>query len=145
MHHGSVDVEPCALEGLPPTVVEIAEVVGREKALRLIGSVGASGQRSWRVCFYVPKRIPPDHHLVRVLGWDDAQRFVRHFGGSILQPSNCNFMFRRFRKGEVLRRIAAGESYARIGEVVGLSVDHIRWIVRREEAAQSAGQASRGA
>ena len=37
---------------LPESVQEIAEVIGRDKALEFIGKLPVSGSRSWRVCVY---------------------------------------------------------------------------------------------
>lgn len=59
---------------------EIAEVIGREAALLLIGQAprwprkDRHGRRvpgEW-VALYVPANLPPDHFLVRTLGWKAA-------------------------------------------------------------------------
>ena len=85
------------LPRLPESVQEIAEVIGREKALEFIGRLPTSGSRAWRVCVYIPKRLPADHKLVEMLGWHDAKRLVDAFSGMILQPSNCRFLHRQHR------------------------------------------------
>lgn len=115
---------------LPQSVQEIADVIGRERALYLIGQLPAAGSRSWRVCFYVPKRIKPDHQLVEILGWHDAMRMVRHFGGEILQTSNCNFLHREFRNREIWRMHGEGLRLREIAEAVDLSEYHVRDILR---------------
>ena len=33
-----------------------------------------------------------------ILGWHDAMRMVRHFGGEILQTSNCRYLYREYIK-----------------------------------------------
>lgn len=86
-----------SMRDLPETIREIAEVIGREQALYLIGRLPPAGSRPWRICFYVPKAIKPDHQLIRILGYHDAMRMVRAFGGEILQTSNGRFIERRFR------------------------------------------------
>lgn len=114
---------------LPPSAQELADVIGRERTLYLIGQLPRSGSRAWRVNLYVPKSLTPDHQLVRILGWADAMRLVREFGGMILQPSNCNFLHREFRNREVLRLRAAGVSIAVIAEAVELTQRQVRNII----------------
>lgn len=116
--------------GLPESVQEIAEVIGRDKALYLIGQLPTCGKRSWRVVLYVPKRIRADHQLVRLLGWHDAQAMVREFGGMILQPSNCNQVHRQFRNQEVRRLADSGLDNDAIAAAVGVSTRTVRRILR---------------
>lgn len=87
----------------PQSVSEIAEVIGVEKTVELIASFPPCGSRPWRVAFYVPKHMPLDHHLVRVLGYRLATRLSWHFGGEILQPSNCRFLDRQHRNRHIWR------------------------------------------
>lgn len=114
---------------LPRSVAEIAAVIGRERALYLIGRLPRSGSRSWRVCFYVPKRLAPDHQLVRILGWHDAMRMVRHFGGAIVQAAGASYLPARWRHREIRRLHAAGWHHAEIAEFVGLSAYRVREVV----------------
>ena len=117
---------------LPQSVEEIAEVIGREKALYLIGQLPQSGSRSWRVCLYVPKRLPVDHDLVRILGWHDARKLAYAFSGMILQPSNCRSIYRAYRDREILRLADEGMSVAEIASVVELSSYRVREILSRD-------------
>jgi hypothetical protein len=122
----STDVAP----PLPDSVAEIAEVIGRDQALHLIGSLPQSGSRAWRVCIYVPKRLPSvDHPLVRVLGWKDANKLVNAFSGMILQPSNCRFIVRAARNRRIREMAAEGCSVKEIAHGVDLSVDWVREIL----------------
>lgn len=114
---------------LPPSVQEIADVIGRERALYLIGQLPQSGSRAWRVCLYVPKRLKPDCQLVRILGWSDAVLMAREFGGMILQPSNCRFLAREFRDREVRRMAVAGMRPRDIAETVELTERQVRNII----------------
>ena len=116
---------------LPSSVQEIADVIGRETALFLIGQLptcyaGNDGKRSTRVILYVPKRLSPNHRLVRILGWHVAAQLVEGFGGEILQPANCQEVYRRFRDGEARRLIADGLSATHLAEVMAVSERHIR-------------------
>lgn len=120
---------------LPESVQEIADVIGRETALYLIGQLptcyaGAEGKRSTRVILYVPKRLKPTHPLVQILGWHTALQLVEGFGGEILQPANCQEVYRRFRDDEARRLAAAGLSSAQLAEVLAVSERHIRNITR---------------
>lgn len=136
---------------LPDTVQEIADVIGREAALFLIGQLptcyaGADGKRSTRVILYVPKRLAPDHRLVRILGWHTALQLVQGFGGEILQPANCQEVYRRFRDDEAKRLACAGLSAAQLAEVLAVSERHVRNITKEipQEALQAGNDNHRG-
>lgn len=125
---------------LPSSVQEIADVIGREKALYLIGQLptcnivdtrtGGSGGR--RPMLYVPteRRLKPDHLLVRVLGWNDAVKLCRYFGGEILQPGNCNEIYRPFRDKHIARLVREGVPARMVAEWFGVTDRHVRGVVR---------------
>jgi hypothetical protein len=106
---------------LPESVAELADVIGREDALALIGRRQRSGRRSWRICFYIPKHLPLDHWLVGELGLAKARRLSREFASMILQPSNCRFLIRPLRDARIIELAALGVSEADIGASIGLS------------------------
>jgi DNA-binding NarL/FixJ family response regulator len=98
---------------LPESVQEIADVIGRDRALFLIGKLPryySKGTQSERVILYVPKNLPLDHRLVQILGWNDASKLAKEFGGEILKPSNCNFIQRKARDKSILEMHAQGYS-----------------------------------
>lgn len=123
------------LAPLPESVAEIAEVLGREKALSFIGQLPTSGTRAWRVCVYIPKRLPLDHKLVDMLGWHDATRLCEAFSGMILQPSNCRFLHRHHRNREIRRMDAEGMPVTDIADVVELSTYRVREIIAEGQIA----------
>lgn len=123
------------LPPLPESVAEIAEVLGREKALSFIGQLPRSGSRAWRVCVYIPKRLPVDHMLVQMLGWHDASKMVAAFTGMILQPSNCRFLHRQHRNREIRRMDAEGMLITDIADVVELSTYRVREIIAEGQIA----------
>lgn len=98
---------------LPASVQEIADVIGRERALFLIGQLPRcyvrdsrradvpKGGLSERVILYVPKHLKPDHALVTILGWKDAQQLVQAFGGELLAPGNCRDVYRPHRDAAI--------------------------------------------
>lgn len=120
---------------LPNSVQEIADVIGRERALYLIGQLprcyaGAPGKQSSRVIMYVPtaQRLPADHDLVRILGWNEAVKLCQHFGGEILQPANCAEIYRRYRDAQVVRMLRDGMSTAQIATIVQVSERQVRMV-----------------
>lgn len=125
---------------LPESVAEIAEVIGRDQALHLIGSLPQSGSRAWRVCVYIPKRLPSvDHQLVRILGYHDAQKMVRAFSGMILQPSNCRFLARAARNRRIKEMAEEGLSINEIAHGVDLSAYRVREILAGDTPEARAG------
>lgn len=98
---------------LPNSVQEIADVIGRERALLLIGKLPRCytrdsrypGAKTTHIMLYVPKRLPPDHDLVKIIGWRDAFKLVQAFGGEFLYPAGCAAIYRDFRDSAILRLI----------------------------------------
>lgn len=74
---------------LPEVVQEIAEVVGREKAVRLVEGVLATGKRSWRRNLYVPSRMRSDHRIAKLIGLDAARALSLSHANSNLQLPPC--------------------------------------------------------
>ena len=123
------------MNDLPRSVREIAEVIGRDAALRLIGKLptcyaGKDGKKSTRVIMYVPKRLQPDHPLVDILGWNTALRLVRTFGGEILYPANCRSIYAKFRDEAILKMLDAGARPSMVADIMGLSERHVRNLMR---------------
>lgn len=122
---------------LPRSAQEIADVIGRERALYLIGQLprcvaGAPGKQSSRVMLYVPsvQRLPADHMLVRILGWNDAVKLCRAFGGEILQPANCIEIYRRYRDAQIARMKSAGDSTRYVASVFCVTEETVRFVAR---------------
>lgn len=125
---------------LPKSVQEIADVIGRERALYLIGQLPTceiidsrtGGRGGRRPMLYVPttRRLTPDHTLVRILGWNDAERLCNVFGGEILQPASCADIYRRFRDAEIIRMVREGMTVPQAAEVVGITDRQARNIAR---------------
>lgn len=132
---------------LPRSVQEIAEVIGRERALYLIGQLprcfaGKDGHKSWRPMMYVPalRRLTPDHNLVAILGWKDAEKLCRHFGGEILQPGNCAEVYRPFRDRSIARMAAEGVPLKLVAAWFDVTDRHVRTV--RREIPQEENQAA---
>jgi hypothetical protein len=122
---------------LPASVQEIADVIGRDRALFLIGQLPRTYPPSTkkrkcaeRVILYVPKSLRPDHPLVRILGWKHASKLVVAFGGEILQPANCREVYRRFRDRSILEMLEAGDQSSQIAELLQVSARHVRNVAK---------------
>ncbi|MFE8346318.1 MAG: hypothetical protein ABGU97_00600 [Xylella fastidiosa subsp. multiplex] len=124
-----VGVGATVATGLPASVQELADVIGRKQALTLIGQLPRTypkGRRSGKVILYVPKALSPHHRLVSILGWEDAQKLVDIFGGEILQPANCNYIARHARDCAVVELLRSGVPFDVIAKIFGISVRHVR-------------------
>ncbi|KVZ37345.1 hypothetical protein WL13_20730 [Burkholderia ubonensis] len=124
---------------LPQSVQEIADVIGRERALYLIGQLpryvaGAPGKQSSRVILYVPKHLTDDHELVRILGWKHAAKLCGEFGGEVLQPANCAEIYRRYRDAQIARMVGDmvgeglpnGYAVAQVADLFGVTGRTVR-------------------
>ena len=118
---------------LSSVVREIAEVIGRDRALYLIGKLprchaGVEGKKSWRVILYVPKvaKLSPKHRLVEILGMTDAENLCRAFGGEILQPGNCTGIYRPWRDSGIAKLARKGVPNKTLAEWFGISERQVR-------------------
>jgi hypothetical protein len=137
---------PKILRRLPASVQEIADVIGRERALYLIGRLPRcyppSGGGREQVIMYVPKRLKPLHRLVQILGWKDAERLVQVFGGEILKPGNCREIYRSHRDDGIVRAAQDGVPVAWIAQWFSVSTRHVQNVLR-ENAQEDDGALAR--
>ena len=120
-----------APSGWPPSLSEIAVILGREKTLRLVGAMREEKQhgRAWRCEFYVPNTVPPDHPIAEAIGLRAARRLAEYFGGLIMKVSSGAAIEKAARHRAVHRLSALGLPSAAIGERVGLSDRRVREIL----------------
>lgn len=126
------------MKRLPRSVQEIADVIGIERALFLIGRLPRCysrdarypGAKSAHVIMYVPKTMKPTHELVRILGWNDAVKLAQAFGGEILQPASCVCLYREFRDTNILRLVREGTPPAMVAQWFGVSERHVKNLTR---------------
>lgn len=110
---------------LPAAVQDIADIIGRERALFLIGKLprhyNQTNQKS-RCCLYVPKmaRLKPDHSLVKLMGWSDAVKLSENFGGEIFNLPTMGAIYRPFRDQAIVRLLGEGVPVAMIAEWFGV-------------------------
>lgn len=118
---------------LPGSVQAIADIIGRQRALYLVGQLptyvaGAEGKKSAHISFSVPTlaRLRDDHQLVRILGRADAEKLCRHFGGEILYPANCAEIYRRYRTKAAVQLVREGRTVADVADVLGVHPRTVR-------------------
>lgn len=111
--------------GLPNEVRQLAEVVGREKALYIAGRILHPERRrcAW---LYIPKKLPEIHPLIELAGPEDAAALVAEFGGKLFQIPPCHGVYRKFRDREIRRMVAEGYRQEWIAETFGVCIRTIR-------------------
>ncbi|BCN09928.1 hypothetical protein ACNRBS_20830 [Ralstonia pseudosolanacearum] len=110
---------------LPGSVQEIADVIGRQRALYLVGQLPRCGAQ---LTLYVPteQRLGDDHMLVRILGADDAAKLCRVFGGETLKPANCNAIYSRYRDAQMARMVGEGYPVSYVADMFDVSSQTVR-------------------
>lgn len=109
---------------LPNSVKEIADVLGEELTLFLIGQLPRCYQgQQYHVIMYVPTvaRLKPTHELVRILGWNDAVKLCTVFGGEILHPAPCASLYKPFRDTHIRRLVSEGMAIPLVAEWFNVS------------------------
>lgn len=88
-------------EELPDSLAEIAGIIGREGAMRLVDSCGGT-----RV--FVPRKMKVQHKLATLLGFEQAHLLSRHFGGEALTVVRGAEVIRRARNREIVQKYDKG-------------------------------------
>jgi hypothetical protein len=119
---------------LPARAQLVADVIGRERTLYLVRNwkktlTSNPKQREW-VCIYIPKKLPLDHELVKVMGWPDAEKLVRAFRGEILTLSNCAEVDRMWRNASIRRLHDEGHSTATLAEWFDMTDRQVRNVLK---------------
>ncbi len=111
-------------------------MIGVDRALFLVGQLPRCiSKKSTHVILYVPKaaNLKPDHRLVRILGWNDAVKLCRAFGGEILQPATCAELYRDFRNKSIRRLVNIEAIKPRaVAEMFGMSERQISNILKEK-------------
>lgn len=122
---------------LPASVQEIADVIGRDKALYLIGQLPRvytpdtryTASQKTTVILYVPKRLTVHDRLVTLIGWNDANKLVRLFGGMLIHPATCADIYRPFRDQNIARLRGEGVPAKMIAEWFDITERTVRNIM----------------
>lgn len=129
------------VDDLPNSVREIAEVLGREKTLYMIGKLPRAKSKdhpSGMPILYVPKSLKLDHELVKLLGWEDANKLVKAFGGEILQPAPCTSIIKAFRHKVIRDMAKRGMKQKLIAVQADVSTSMVAKILRGKSQEESA-------
>lgn len=114
---------------LPAIVQDIADVIGRDAALYLVGHHlrwDGRGQRGKAGSLYVPHKLTANHRLVLLLGLKTATALVAGFGGEIIHLSSCKGIVQRFRDDEIRRLAADGANDNALADWFGVTRRHVR-------------------
>lgn len=92
----------------------IAEVIGRQNALYLVSQCPRyktekrAGQG--QLFLYVPtlKRLEMNHFLVKTLGYPDAEKLSKEFGGELLVLAQCKQVILKARDNGIRQMIKSG-------------------------------------
>jgi hypothetical protein len=114
---------------LPESVEEIAEVIGRGNAVRLVEGTRASGKRRWRRSLYVPKEMPEDHRIASMVGLDAATRLSFSHGNCIVELPSC-FALRKAYAADYAQQLTdAGASEGEIAKEMGVEPKTVRGLL----------------
>lgn len=131
------------LAELPQSVREIAEVIGYDRALHLIGNLPTTtdAKHGERAILYVPQTLPTDHPLIHALnigGKPDAEaalkaarKLVEHFGGEILHPARAQSLRKANRDHNIGEALARGMSTQKVADKLGISARQARSIGKK--------------
>lgn len=123
------------MKPLPSTVQDIAEVIGREDALYLIGQLPGyktPARGGTQIGINIPRidRLTPDHRLSQILGFPLARKLCVHFGGQLLKPANCSGLIKDFRNKSICEFWEGGHTVAEISEIFDMPTKYIRKILQ---------------
>lgn len=116
---------------LPSCVQTIADVIGRDAALKLVAElprVYSRGRPSGRAMLYVPKQVTPEHRLVQILGAEAAAKLARVFAGEVMLLAVCKETERALRNRAVEIEVERGASAREIGVLFCMSKSRSRHI-----------------
>lgn len=114
---------------LPESVEEIAEVIGRGHAVRLVEGTRASGKRRWRRSLYVPKEMPEGHRIASMVGLDAATRLSFSHGNCIIELPSC-FALRKAYAAAYAQQLAdAGASEGEIAKEMGVEPKTVKGLL----------------
>lgn len=120
---------------LPKSVQEIADVIGRDNALYLVGKLPRyktpSRGGGSQTILYVPtlQRLTPDHQLSGILGYPLARKLCVHFGGEILIPANCTSIVREFRNKSIIEFYESGMNFKEIADILDITPKYTKRIL----------------
>lgn len=114
---------------LPESVEDIAEVIGRGNAVRLVEGTRASGKRRWRRSLYVPTEMPEDHRIASLIGLEAATRLSFSHGNCIIELPSCFALRKAYAAAYALRLTDAGACEAEIAREMGVELKTVKGLL----------------
>ncbi len=112
-------------EALPPSLQEVADLIGEALTTQLVREFGG-----WRV--YVPKNPTEECDLVRAVGMEAALKMATVWARDYLLVPACVDVFRERRDAELFQRYQAGEHAKRLARCYRLSLRHVYKILAQQ-------------
>ncbi|MDE4304005.1 hypothetical protein PXK30_03665 [Phaeobacter gallaeciensis] len=107
---------------LPESVQEIAEVIGRRNAVRLVEGTRQTGGRKWRRQLYVPGDMKEDHRIAAMIGVEAALLLSKSHAHCILELPSCHGLRKAYMADHALRQWDAGASISEIAQEMGIEI-----------------------
>lgn len=125
------------LADLPPSLADLARLIGLSRALAL-----ARARPGVRIYVPLDEATLEDHWLTRLIGFEAAQKMVRHYGGDghFLVPRAWRAALAARNRG-IVRAYLAGASQRALALEHGLTERQICGIVAAAGARRASGQA----
>lgn len=122
---------------LPSIIQSLANVIGRHKALQLVGQlprtkqVKSDGRTRWRIYanFPKPQNLKRTHKLAQILGFDDALKLCSMFGGEIVSIPSCNAMYKDFLHRSIRNQYLSGVSLEILVIIFGMNRKSLNKII----------------
>lgn len=116
-----------SIDDLNGDLRSIAEVIGRHNALYLVSQCPRyktekrAGQG--QLLLYVPKlkRLEMNHFLVKTLGYPDAEKLSREFGGELLVLAQCKQMILKARDNGIREMIRRGFNVTELANIFNVT------------------------
>jgi len=112
------------MEGLPPVLADLAEIIGLGAALRLAEAYGGTE-------IYVPRTPGPDHPVAQVIGLEAARRLGEYLGtptsGGRIEVPKGDALSRSRRNRAIVAAVVQGASKQQVARQHGLTT---RWVRR---------------
>lgn len=116
-----------SINDLTGDIRSIAEIIGKQQALFLVSQYPRykSKKRNGegQLLLYVPKesRLGFEHKLIEILGYTDAVKLCREFGGELLSLSFCKHIILKRRNDGIIDMLKQGYSSEQLADFFNLS------------------------
>lgn len=123
---------------LPQNVQAIADCIGKDKALALVGQLKrtpqtkADGRTRHRIWLYIPKAPNPKSPLVQIIGWANACKLAQVFNGETICLESCKQMATDFLHKSIRQQFNSGIDIDTLAILFGMNSRSILKILIHE-------------